>query len=148
MKVPNQRPEGPSREPPEQTWRKVVTSAPIDRIARRVTLPGERFESRKVIQTNDSDLPIATRRPTRQERALPEFLDLTGTKQGRLLVLGQHAEKQGLWVVRCDCGIYTTRRSKALKNPKNNGDRCESCRQTTFLKHQMARQALPGKEGL
>lgn len=53
--------------------------------------------------------------------------DLTGTRLGRLAVVGMHAKKNGRWVVRCDCGIFEIRTAKGLRNPENRGDRCVEC---------------------
>jgi len=66
--------------------------------------------------------------------------DLTGTKIGRLTVVGlldsRSHDKGARWLVRCSCGDYEARRSKALKNPNNAGDRCDLCRHQVFLKRE------------
>ena len=59
---------------------------------------------------------------------------LVGVRFGRFVVVGLHAEIRGAWVVRCDCGDYETRRSRAIRNPNNFGDRCTLCRNAAYQK--------------
>lgn len=88
----------------------------VDRTAARVTSSGEHYEP--VVgkgNAHDSDLPIAT-------APVPANVkDLTGTKLGRLTVIGYHSvtryngarknkHVRRKWVVRCDCGRYSIRR--------------------------------------
>jgi hypothetical protein len=98
----------------------------VDRVAAKVTKPGEHFEPNKRVLTNDSDTPIAV------QQVPSHIKDLTGTRFGRFTVIG-FATKGG-WVVRCACGKYSTRRQKAIINPENAQDRCEHCRHLAFLK--------------
>lgn len=109
---------------------------PVNRVAVWVTGPGEHFNPRKRVQTNDSEAPIETRPFTSVERNAEGFIDLTGRRVGRLTVLGIAREFTRQWVVRCDCGRYTTRTAKAIKNPGNTQDRCEHCRHLAFLKRE------------
>lgn len=60
--------------------------------------------------------------------------DLTGTTLGRLKVIGYVGTTPGSggnsgprWLVRCQCGRYEERRTKAIKNPANWVDRCQEC---------------------
>lgn len=57
---------------------------------------------------------------------------LIGIRIGRLIVIGAAKEKAknagSLWVVRCDCGAYSMRKARAIKNPKNKNDMCAHCR--------------------
>lgn len=71
-----------------------------------------------------SDVPLKTRKLQK----LYGELDLTGTRQGRLTVIGISADVKGRHVVRCDCGNYELRTAKSIRNPDNKGDRCEHCR--------------------
>lgn len=53
--------------------------------------------------------------------------DLVGCRVGRLTVVGYYdkGSKNGggsRWVVRCTCGAYETRRSKAIRNPRPRDD--------------------------
>lgn len=107
---------------------------PINKTAAIVTSCGVHYEPNKIVQTNDSDLPIATRPITKAELKQKCFVDLTRFRVGRLLVIGAARDFKGRWVVRCDCGKYSTRRAKSIKNPENAQDRCEHCRHLAFLK--------------
>lgn len=73
--------------------------------------------------------------------------DLTGTRNGRLLVMGYHGGTKGKarWVSRCDCGNYTLRSRKAILNPENRGDRCVLCRHQAYLKRAQVHREY-GKE--
>ena len=59
---------------------------------------------------------------------------MTGFKFGRFTVVGMALNTPHRWVVRCICGIYTMRKLKSIRNPNNNQDRCERCRQLAYLK--------------
>lgn len=120
----------------------IHSRVPVNITAARVAqFKGVHFESKKRIKTNDSDFPIAIRKPLKQDLNNPQFKDLTGVRFGRFLVLGISRDFGGNWVVRCDCGKYTTRRSKAILNPNNVQDRCEECRELAHLKrHQHWRE--------
>lgn len=107
---------------------------PVNKTAAIVTSCGVHYEPNKIVQTNDSDLPIATRPFTKAELKQQCFVDLTGFRVGRLSVIGAARDFKGRWVVRCDCGKYSTRRAKSIKNPENVQDRCEHCRHLAFLK--------------
>lgn len=107
---------------------------PVDRVAAWVTGPGEHFTPRNKVLTNDSEFPIETRHPTVGERNTNGFIDLTGRRVGRFTVIGVARHFAAQWVVRCDCGRYSTRRAKAIKNAENTQDRCEHCRYLASLK--------------
>lgn len=109
---------------------------PVDRVAARVTGPGERYTPDKKVLTRDSDLPIATREATTAERGTATFADLTGRRFGRFIVIGLARDFRRQWVVRCSCGRYSTRTARAVKNPENKEDKCEFCRHLAFLKRE------------
>ena len=71
------------------------------------------------------------------KRSGPEFTNLVGCKRGRLTVVGIFKNRpkgeRVKWVVRCVCGDYETRSSKALKNDNNNDDMCSICRKRARL---------------
>lgn len=114
----------------------VHARVPVDRVAVRVTGGGVHFYPNKKIQTADSPVPIAIREINRSERANPEFVDLTGSRIGRFTVIGAAKYVLGRWVVRCDCGTYSLRSSRAIKNAANSQDRCEQCRHLAALKRE------------
>lgn len=107
---------------------------PINRVAKWVTGKGEQFQPNKMIQTNDSQDVISTRPFNKTELGTSTFIDLTGRTVGRFTVLGIARDFPGQWVVRCICGVYSTRRAKSIKNPENTQDRCEHCRHLAYLK--------------
>lgn len=72
--------------------------------------------------SNDQYEPI----PTRPVSKIQE--DLTGIKFGKFRAIGPSKYKKKRWVVKCDCGVYTLRKSSAIKNTSNGWDRCGSCR--------------------
>lgn len=113
----------------------VLHTQPINKNAARVTKGGEHFEPRKKIKT------LHTSAPPPMERGIPKhvgptFQNLTGWKRGRLTVIGLLKDSLKVWVCRCDCGRYTARRAKAIKNENNTQDRCDECRHLAFLKRE------------
>ena len=63
--------------------------------------------------------------------------DLTGRRIGYLTVVGRWADakpKYRRWVVRCDCGSFEVRSSRAIANAKNAHDRCQECRALAYQK--------------
>lgn len=114
----------------------VYTSKPINAEAAKVLQKGEHYESKKKINQVSSENPITT-----TPFPGPKSDDLTGRSIGRLTVIGYRgggsptAKKCGcLWVVRCACGRYETRRTKAIKNVKNDVDCCQYCREIQDMK--------------
>jgi hypothetical protein len=105
----------------------VYTLSPINKTAAIVTSKGFSYtSSKKPGNPWDSKNPIPIDSTKKS--------DLLGLRAGRLLVLGYAENGNGRLVVRCDCGVYTMRKEKALKNPKNKKDRCEECRHLAYLK--------------
>lgn len=109
---------------------------PIDSVAALVTGRGVHFEPNKRSQAGDSEFPIQTRSITFSERNTAGFIDLTGRRVGRFTVIGVARDFKGKWTVRCDCGRYSTRSARAIKNPANTQDRCEHCQHLAFLKRE------------
>lgn len=76
--------------------------------------------------------------------------ELVGVRFGRLTVLGYAFDFKGMWCVRCDCGTYALRKTKAVKNPRNNRDRCEECRHLEQIQNsdhwRRTGKNLPGRE--
>ncbi len=100
----------------------------VDSTAARVLAKGEHFTPNKKVLTAESDVPWKL-------RALPPNMeDLRGVSFGKLTVLGVAAEYKGRWAVRCACGTYVLRTTKAVKNPANKDDCCEHCRHLLYLK--------------
>lgn len=104
--------------------------APVNKRTAIVVSEIAEYKPKKIIQTADSDLPIAIRKVGKN------FKDLTGIKFGKFIVIGLAKKTEKRWVVKCACGVYSLRTSKAIKNPSNNMDQCELCRHLAHLKHQ------------
>lgn len=111
---------------------------PVDKLARRVTLGGIRYVPHKTIENAHSPTPLAIRPANFREKSNPNFVDLTGRKVGTMKVLGISADHKKTWVVRCVCGKYETRSSKAIMNINNTGDCCQWCRQLKYLQREDA----------
>lgn len=109
---------------------------PINKTAAMIVSGGVHFEPTNGMGTaSDSELPLPTRRPEWQEWSNPAWKDLSGTKFGRFTVIGiARGLKKARWVVRCACGVYSTRTTKAIRNPLNTTDSCVACRHLTYLK--------------
>ena len=112
----------------------IFTSFPINKTAAIVVGKSDEFVSKKVILTNDSDFPIQIRPIDSLTSKSQGFVDLTGVKFGRFIVIGLSKQFSQHWVVRCCCGRYTTRRAKSIKNTNNTKDCCEMCRQTNYFR--------------
>ena len=110
--------------------------APINKLAAIVVCKGVHFIPHKKVNTNDSELPLVTTPITSAMRHNSSFEDLTGRRIGRFTVLGLSKDFGGTWVVRCDCGTYSTRKKKAILNTANEQDRCEHCRHLAYLQRE------------
>jgi hypothetical protein len=109
--------------------------APVDKMTAIVTYAkGVNFEPNKKVLNRDNEFPIKIRKIGKKPSKNKDFKNLTGIKFGLFTVIGIAEEYKGAWVVRCNCGRYSTRTKKAILNEKNNQDRCEHCRHLVFLK--------------
>lgn len=117
-------------------------SEPVDMNAVRVTrFGGEKYMigAKKIVCFQGIAPP--------KLRAVPVCTpNLTGVRFGRFTVIGLSAKlvgeaagKPAMWAVRCDCGNYAKRTSKAVKNPANSVDRCETCRQVVYEERRFSR---------
>jgi hypothetical protein len=67
--------------------------------------------------------------------------DMTATSFGRFHVIGylpknKTTRPHGVWLVRCRCGQYEVRNTKACRNPLNNRDRCKACRVLVHIRRE------------
>jgi len=112
----------------------IITASPINKDA-AVSRDGRGFSyepDKKIACRHWENQPLL-REPTGEDR------DLIGFRWGRLIALGYLAEDPGkLWVVRCDCGRYETRRNKSLKRA-SPVDCCQQCGHVAHLKRQSFR---------
>lgn len=117
-------------------------STAIDRVAYRVTRPGEHWDqSNKQISCLTFDAPPPMRSTKRRYREMrPE--NLAGRRIGRLTVVGywgragegNEGSISQKWVCRCDCGLYVVRTGKTIKAARDPDDKCEYCRHLAFVK--------------
>lgn len=112
----------------------ILVRGPINRIAGLVVSGGEHYEPNTKGNGGDSEVPIAVVPVPKIIRKGAGYVDLVGRRFGRFTVLGLSACSSRAWVVRCDCGRYSLRTSKAIKNPVNVGDMCEHCRHLVYLR--------------
>jgi hypothetical protein len=96
----------------KETWEKVITSDPIDALARIVTSPGPKYEvcSQGWEPGAFSRVPI----PCSRDR-------MTGRTSGRLMVLGKRevtsiSVKGWSLVCRCNCGNYVILRHRHIRH--------------------------------
>lgn len=82
----------------------VIKRVPVNRLAAQVTGKGVSYEPRKRVK-----------------------------RRGRLVVVGLYGHQPMRYVMRCQCGTYTVRKSKTLRNEANY-DMCEHCRHLMTLK--------------
>lgn len=131
----------------------LLNDVPIDRVARRVTLPGVHFHVEIPKNHKIYDVCPPLREIDGKMKYDPNFTDYTGFKFGRLHVVGPsqdhpksyrivatqtheddfeiNREKRSegsscRWVVRCLCGNFELRSSKFIKK-KPSMDRCFVC---------------------
>lgn len=123
-------------------FERIGTLVPLDSTAAKVTAKGTHYEPKfKACAAVHSDVPP----PMRNIPALnlPDWRDLPGKKFGRFAVLGLAAEynpkKGARWVVRCSCGSYEIRATKAIRNPENSQDCCKKCRHLIYIKKEYSR---------
>ena len=107
---------------------------PINVTSSNVINGGASLEVNKKIQVYESEFPILTTAFNEKNQE-----NLTGHVVGKLTVIGRAKEKKG-WVVRCVCGTYAIRQSKAIKNKENFFDCCEVCRHRLFLRREDVRR--------
>lgn len=105
-----------------------LTHVPLNGTAARVTSKGFQYKPAKKINAAHWREPPPTKK-------WPDLIenDLTGMKSGRFTVVGYLRDIPKRWLVRCVCGAFESRTAKAVRNPKNEEDRCQICRYTEHL---------------
>jgi hypothetical protein len=106
-----------------------LTHVPLNGTAARVTSKGFQYKPDKKINAAHWREPP----PTKKFPSLSKN-DLTGIKFGRFTVVGYLRDMRKRWLVRCVCGAFESRTAKAIRNPKNEEDRCQICRHTAHLR--------------
>lgn len=134
------------------TFDAVLASAPNGAVAGRVTGKGEHWTPARAMPPGliHSASPLALR-PYRSSGGSLE--DLRGQRIGRFTVVGlfddpvpSHGAR---WVVRCVCGDYEVRKTKALRamrsNPRDeslgaSADRCHNCQELARINWKYRRE--------
>lgn len=93
---------------------------PANATAARVVARGESFEYEGQGTEVCSGLPLATR------KLAPNQVDLTGSRAGRLTVIGPARDVKARWVCRCVCGNYTYRRAATITKAAPDAA-CQQC---------------------
>jgi hypothetical protein len=85
--------------------------------------------------------------PPPAEKPLPSGQeDRAGQRFGRFTVVRYHTSSKATgskWLVRCACGEYEIRSSKAVKNPANTDDCCTLCRHLVYLQRRDRQKLTP-----
>lgn len=112
----------------------------VNKMAMRVIAPGTHYE--RPISTScgdDSDTPIPIISGWVPNKNQPECVDWTGTRIGRLVVVGLGIPREGRginapgrWVCKCDCGRWTTRVSASIR--RGNRSMCGRCAMNLHLR--------------
>ncbi|MBQ4855655.1 hypothetical protein IMW82_13335 [Rhodanobacter sp. B2A1Ga4] len=104
---------------------------PVNRVTKEVVGSGEHYEH---VPKGESNVDQKVAYSTRSLAEIPlSIRNLLGYKFGRLTVIGL-ALVPNRWVVRCSCGVYSLRTTKAIRNTKNNIDCCLSCMHQLYLR--------------
>lgn len=116
-----------------------AVAIPVNRVAVRVTR--DRFHIHYEPNVGRESHPHWDAPPPMKKIIPHGMQNLVGTVFGRFTVLGVYAGTKGhwtagRWIVRCTCGRYEIRGTKAIKSIKNNWDRCIECQHLTKLKRQ------------
>lgn len=114
-------------------WDRVLSSAPVNATVAGVTnSKGDTWEYRHksgALRWEDAPPPTVP---------LPDNSKIKiGHQQGRVRVVGAYARGGNngtVWLVRCACGAYETRRSKSLLKTKAEEDMCACCNKVQQLK--------------
>lgn len=109
-------------------WEKLAVSRPVNKTA--ATVAGGTSQARAPVAiVPESRQHWQT--PPRTIQIEPNEADLTGRRFGRMVVVGKFSRGEGklkpTWLVRCACGDYETRKSRAINNPINTDDKCVQC---------------------
>ena len=116
----------------------IFRGKPINKTANLVTQKGIHFNSNKKIQVKEWD-------KCPKISYFRGHTTLNGRKFGKMTVVGLSRDIKKRWIVQCECGKYTIRTAKAIKNPENNWDCCEECRNVIYLRKK-ASEKIVNKE--
>lgn len=115
-------------------WDRVMTSAPQSKQA-AVVRDGQGTDNGE-----DKDYGLATTiAPPPLRPVPPDTEDWTGRVVGRLRVIGlikkrkgERSSKKAAWCVKCVCGLYCRRTTKALRASAATSSGCERCNEEAY----------------
>jgi hypothetical protein len=82
-----------------------------------------RKRAKAVVHRSWTEQPVL--RESRPSEA--DLVAIIGEKAGKMTLVGPLAGEKEKWVLRCDCGIYETRKTYKLRRPKRYFMQCASC---------------------
>lgn len=118
----------------------IATGAPLDRQASVVRDgSGDSWDARIPPGMDHWQAP-----PPSTERKPRDLEDMTARVFGRMTIIRYYGRREGkharpLWLARCQCGDYETRRHETLKKGGNPEDRCYPCFRVMHLQQRAAR---------
>ena len=117
---------------------------PVNKLAAIVVAGGEHYEPKnKPLGLHFENMPELPELPDSHSLKV-QLVAMIGKRQGRLVVIAWWSQGDGRktarWLCRCDCGEFTVRTGKAMKNPKNEGDRCYKCMDLVYLRRRNDRR--------
>lgn len=129
---------------------KIITSAPLNSTAARVTGKGVHYDpTRKPLTLQAAPDTRARENPipcAKELLSAPAAIlkSLQAQRWGRWTVIGYALQQpegknaKASWVVRCTCGRYETRSTKAIRRAVTSGDRCWECAHVEQVKRTYA----------
>lgn len=102
------------------------------------------------VYESENDIPrLAYDAPPSMQKVPSDIKDLTGTKRGRVTIVGYLGESETLsrrkWIGKCVCGKYVIRMGRSWKRGlnKNEGDRgCIHCIEMDYLREKASQLSL------
>lgn len=134
-------------------WDRLIGSVPVDRQTGIVVAKAPEPSEFRFAKQDDPFQQDGPHRLRKDKPIAPSFVDLTGKRFGRFVVLGivdqpevnnkgRGAKKGTLWAVRCDCSRYTARRHKTLVKEGPWEFMCNECDYAERVKN---RRNLPAE---
>lgn len=122
-------------------WSAIAASSPINADAARAYVYAYGGEEPLLLERAVRDIPA-------EKSKDPGFRNLIGVKAGYLRVIayaGTRRQNGARWIVRCLCGRYEFRSSKAIKailaNALGTGKKCRECHHLDLVRKQQKNQS-------
>lgn len=110
----------------------ISNSKPVNKTASRILNSGIHYDYdvKNKSYHSENPMPIICKEKIQLLKLNPLFIDFTGYTHGYFKVIGLCRDFNKRWLVRCSCGDYEIRSTKAIKNHITNNhstDRCAKC---------------------